>query len=278
MVGRRESKKQIDRTMFEQGNLDRMLRLSGVRQALEGTMKSLDEEALGGFDRTIFTRDPIDGDTIKMVHSAANALVVRNDTSLVTLLSIDRLGKATIDPVNSAIHNYHINADAKDEAQGTSSLRKIAGTGGSLSAAASNHNHSSVNFKHDYTDEERRRSIALRKAVEELELVGNLGTLEPIKELLLDLAHQLIDDPGERADDWQARKEQDPAYRHEWLMKHDTEYYAAWMLDNDPEYKEKAGKEKHIQDMAERGRQRHGKVEDDPQIIAEFNRKHRGRL
>jgi hypothetical protein len=118
--------------------------------------------------------------------------------------------------------------------QGTFGLRKITGSGGSQQAAAADHGHGSVNFKHDYAREERWRAIGKAEAVEALLEGARLPKWgRTLIELVLELEHQLMDDPDASAREWQERVERDPGARHEFLMMHDHEYHHAWMMQHD---------------------------------------------
>src|SRR5215212_8443910 len=111
---------------------------------------------------TILTHAPPDGDTVRLArNSSDNSLRIINDATGNTSAYFYRDGKAYINLTDLAIEWQHLqlpsvyNAtlyddtvnqrtlanDTRSQSQGTASMRTIGGSGGSLSAAASNHTH-----------------------------------------------------------------------------------------------------------------------------------------
>lgn len=177
------------------------------------------------------------------------------DTILATSIAAGAVGASEIADSSVGAAEIGVGAVAAAEISDTLNgpgvsvygLRTLGG-GTSVAASSSNHTHAaSVNFKHDYTLEQKKKTVAMRRRVEEPTdeaIRRDLGVLKEtvvaLRELTLDLAHQLIDDPTERADAWVQKLEDDPDYRHEFLMKWDQEYAAHHWAETDAGYRAKA--------------------------------------
>lgn len=163
-----------------------------------------------------------------------------------------------IEDADNKVHNTHINDDAKGGANGSFGLRKIL-KGDGPGAAGETHTHSSVNFNIDYTDEERRRTLTTRRLTRELlaSLPERFAPLTPALELLLDVAHQLIDHPEQSGDDFQEAFENNSFFRHEYLMSNDASYSAAFRIEHDEELAELEPDAREHR-LAARGRKKYG--------------------
>lgn len=134
-----------------------------------------------------------------------------------------------------------LNANTRDEAMTVSSMRTLV-YGSAVSAAGSNHVHvASVNFKSDYSIEEKKRSVELRRRARDGKGKDLAGDMAALKELVLDLAHQLMDDPEESADVWVPKLETVPEFLHEFRMKWEPLYFLRYKLETDPYYREVHG-------------------------------------
>lgn len=163
-----------------------------------------------------------------------------------------------LEDATGTVHATHINDDTKGGADDAFRLRKInKGTG--PGAAGENHSHSSVNFNIDYTDEERRHTLKKRRLTAELlaELPEKFAPLAPALELLLDVAHQLIDHPEQSGDDFQEAFENNSFFRHEYLMSNDASYSAAFRVAHDEELAEIEPDAREHR-LAARGRKKYG--------------------
>jgi hypothetical protein len=197
------------------------------------------------------------------------------DTDNVATAAIISAKLATDSVVSAKIANlqvqlHHINNDAKNQSQGTASLREIAGTGSSGACAASNHTHLSINFNSQYTLAEKQRSADLVTQVQNTMVQPQL---EALRQLVLDVARQLMDDPDATVQQKVQLLQQDALYAHEFRMKHDANYYAAWQMRNDPQYAQTVEHDARIQGMAARAVADYGGVEDDPAVVEEYKRR-----
>lgn len=141
---------------------------------------------------------------------------------------------------NNIVDEAKCSSEIKGGSQDNFALRKIAGTGSATTVSASNHTHSSKNWKRDFTSEERRQALGWRRTVEGLadeDLEAMMPGLSALKNLALNVFSQLADERDERWDDVEDRLETDEAFRHEHLMKNDPVYYARWMAEYDPQYR-----------------------------------------
>lgn len=163
----------------------------------------------------------------------------------------------------------HMGGDTKNQSTGTSSMRTI-GSGSSTSAAGSNHTHLSVNFNSQYTIAQKEVAANLVTTVRDMVLQPALA---PLRDLVLELAHQLMDEPDHTVQEKVNRLKTDPAYAFEFNMKHDPEYYAAWSIDNVPEYAEKMVDDPVVQEMAAHAREVYARIEDDPVIVEDYLRR-----
>lgn len=140
--------------------------------------------------------------------------------------------------VPEAVNLREINDVLNGGAQSSYRFRLIEGSGSSGAAAASNHGHGSVNFKTAYTREERLQTVRMRAEVEQI--VAQPGTppaMRALAALLLDVTHQLIDEPDVRRDEVERLLVEDPEFRHGYRMKNDPLYYMRWRIEHDPEYR-----------------------------------------
>lgn len=163
----------------------------------------------------------------------------------------------------------HLSGNTKSQSQGTDSLRRIQTLlgGSSLLASAGNHTHLSVNFNSVYTIEQKETSANL---VTQARNMAVQPQLEPLRALVLELAHQLMDEPDHDVVEKVRRIKEDPAYAHEFRMKYDGGYYAAWLIDNDSAYAAKVQDDPRIQEMAAHARQVYARIEDDPTIVEDY--------
>lgn len=162
-----------------------------------------------------------------------------------------------------------LNGDTKGLGTGTSSMRSI-GSGSSTSAAGSNHTHLSVNFNSQYTIAQKEAAANLISTVRDMVMQPALA---PLRDLVLELAHQLMDEPDHTVQEKVNRLKTDPVYTLEFRMKHDPEYYAAWCIDNVPEYAAKMADDPVVQGMAAHARQVYTRIEDDPVIVEDYLRR-----
>ena len=147
------------------------------------------------------------------------------------------------------------------------------GFGSSTSAAGSNHVHASVNFNADYSLEEKVISAGLVQNVRGMTVQPQL---ESLRLLVLDLARQLMDERDHDVVEKVRRLRDDPAYAHEFRMKHDAGYFAAFMLDNNPRYAEACADDDRVKGMADVARKHYGKIDSDPAKVEDAKRKYPG--
>lgn len=184
-------------------------------------------------------------------------------------------GIKSIHIANTNVLYAHMNSNTKDESQGTSSMRSIQTLlgGSSVQASAGNHAHLSVNFNSLYTLDEKEASASLVTQVRGMRQQQQHGNLYPLIDLVLDLAHQNMDEPDHDVVEKVRRLKEDRVYAHEFRMKHDAKYYAAWAIDHVPEYAEKVRDDSRIQQMAAHAREVYTRIEDAPKIVEDY--KHR---
>lgn len=177
--------------------------------------------------------------------------------------------------LDDAITRAKMNSDTQNQSQGTSSMRSLStGLGGSsLSGSPGNHAHLSVNFNSEYTLAEKESSANLKTAVEGMRQSAAHTQIYPLLDLVIDLAHQLMDDPGVSVQEKVRRIKEDPAYAHEFRMQHDDEYFAAWAIANDAAYAAKVQDDPRIQQMAAHAWQVYTRIEDDPAIVEDYKRR-----
>lgn len=167
---------------------------------------------------------------------------------------------------NFGVNYSHMSGDTKNQSTGTSSMRSL-GTGSTTSAAGSNHTHLSVNFNSQYTIDQKEIAANLVSTVRDMVMQPALA---PLRDLVLELAHQLMDEPDLTVQEKVNRLKADPVYAHEFRMKHDPEYYAAWCIDQVPEYADKMENDLAVQEMAAHARQVYARIEDDPAIVEDY--------
>lgn len=254
---------------------------------------------------TILTHAPPDGDAVRLARDASDnslriindatgntsAIFLRNGTANITLTAgaVDTTQLAGLSVTNSkiaglavtnskiglsAVNRNNMSSDTENQSQGTSSMREISGSGGSLACAASNHLHASVNFNTNYTLTEKEHSANLKTTVEGMRNQQQFLTFQPLIDLVLDLAHQLLDDIDAPVQEKVSKLKTDPAYAHEFYMKYDPAYFAAWAIEFVPEYASKVEDDPRIQEMAANAIAKYGKVEDSPAIVEDYKRRH----
>lgn len=170
---------------------------------------------------------------------------------------------------NDNILYSHMANDTKNQGTGTSSMRTI-GSGSSSSAAGSNHTHLSVNFNSQYTIAQKEVAANLVSTVRDMVIQPALA---PLRDLVLELAHQLMDEKDQTVQEKVTRLKTDPAYAHEFNMKYDPEYYAAWCMDQVPEYAATMADDPVVQGMAAHARQVYTRIENDPVIVENYKNK-----
>jgi hypothetical protein len=284
----KERQKQRDKTATSQRNAKKIKEMSGMERRLGNIFKkdgtdfltgSLKQShALAGATKELWRHEPADGDQFRGNHTVGNAYTIRNETTALDLITLHRTGEVTLNPSPNQFADTHMQGAFRTGSQGDHTLRRIGGDGSALSSAAANHSHGSINFNSQYTDEERRNTIRLEKETRRLRNLKQYEALRPFFDLVLDLTRQLTHEVDMTAAEKQQRLDNDPAYRHEFLMKHDQEYFAAWMLEQNPDYRQKASKDRRIVNMAANARSKHGTIESDPELVREFNRKFSDRL
>lgn len=274
-----------------------------------GVVRSNSEILVGGSlasNPNIIRTVPTDGDQCRIVQTSTDdSIRIINDTTGVTSAFFYRDGRAYVDLLNSSIGNNHLanssvdqdkvangsinrdkvandeivlshmNDDTKNRSQGTHSMRSLSDNlgGSSVSASPGNHSHFSVNFNSEYTIEQKERSANLKTTVEGMRQSAVHTQIYPLIDLVLDLAHQLLDDPGIAVQEKVRKLKEDPVYVHEFRMQYDDEYYAAWAIDNDPTYAAKVQDDPRIQEMAAHARQVYTRIEDDPVIVEDYKRR-----
>ena len=282
----REKRKQVHKTMFSRPNLQEILTQSGIKRELGSVYKVggdapfIQTHNLAGANKLLWQHDPGDGDTWEGWHDTDNTYRIYNPTTAQTAAWFYRDGRVFVDLINDAVELHQIHDDIKNASQGTHSLRSLGSNhgGSSVQGSPANHSHSSVNFNKRYAPEDMMKVADIRAEVEKMRKDPKHKELRPVLDLLLDLAHQLIDEVDMRCEEKARRLMDDKAFAHEFYMKYDDEYFAAWMLEHDPDYRAKTGGDERIVKMAANGHSKHGTIENDPVVVSEFNRKHQGRL
>lgn len=134
--------------------------------------------------------------------------------------------------------------------QGAHRLRKISGVGlatpgTSEDASSANHGHS-LNFKTNFTQDQRKRFLSV---LHELEAIEDPS---PVERMTMLLARMSCDDPEQSGEDLvEFLDNGDPLEIHLWRMDHEQDYHAREMLLSVPAYRENALHNSQVRKIAE---------------------------